>query len=69
MVAWTRRRLCLTAERDAEVESAVAPWLAVDGSAALPPRQVVTAGLGGSGRVLARVSAASDPVWADAGAG
>ena len=42
MVAWTRRRLCLTAERDAEVESAIAPWLAEDGSAALPPRHVMT---------------------------
>ena len=42
MVTWTRRRLCLTADRDAEVESAIAPWFAEDGSSTLPPRQVVT---------------------------
>lgn len=43
MVAWTRRRLCLMPERDAEIEAAIGPWLAAgDGSASLPVRPVVT---------------------------
>ena len=43
MVAWTRRRLCLTLDRDPEVEAAIMPWLAGgDGSASPPVRPVVT---------------------------
>ncbi|HEV1998287.1 MAG TPA: class I SAM-dependent methyltransferase [Candidatus Dormibacteraeota bacterium] len=42
MVAWTRRRLCLPADRDAEVEAAIAPWFKEDGSPAMAPRAMVT---------------------------
>lgn len=42
MVAWTRRRLCLTPDRDAEVDAAIRSWFAADGSASPPVRPVVT---------------------------
>ena len=43
MVAWTRRRLCLTPERDAEIDDALSDRLNVDESAFdLPPRPMVT---------------------------
>jgi SAM-dependent methyltransferase len=43
MVAWIRRRLCLTADRDPEVEAAIADSLVDrDGSVTFGPRGVVT---------------------------
>jgi hypothetical protein len=49
LVAWTRRRLCLPAERDAEIDAALAPRLLErDGTVSLPPRPVVTLWWAGS---------------------
>ncbi|GAC1336186.1 MAG: hypothetical protein NVSMB17_19760 [Candidatus Dormibacteria bacterium] len=43
MVAWTRRRLCLTPDRDPEVEAALMPCItAGGGGASQPVRPVVT---------------------------
>ena len=42
MVAWTRRRLCLGADRDAEIDSAISPWFGPDGTQAMLPRAMVT---------------------------
>lgn len=49
LVAWTRRRLCLPAERDAEIDAALAPRIREgDGTVSLPLRPVVTLWWAGS---------------------
>jgi SAM-dependent methyltransferase len=49
LVAWTRRRLCLPEERDAEIDAALTPRLLErDGTVSLPPRPVVTLWWSGS---------------------
>ena len=43
LVAWVRRRVCLPADRDAEIEAALAPRIVEDqDTAGLPPRPIVT---------------------------
>jgi hypothetical protein len=44
LVAWTRRRLCLPAARDSEIDAALAAQLTAqpDGTASFPPRSLVT---------------------------
>jgi hypothetical protein len=43
LVAWVRRRLCLPAARDPEIEDALGPRIiSEDGAVSLPPRPVVT---------------------------
>ena len=49
MVAWTRRRLCLSADRDPEIEEAIQPWLDDQGGATQPGGSIVTFDWAGSG--------------------
>ena len=44
LIAWMRRRLCLSSDRDPEIEEALAPQLVADdgGAITLPPRSLVT---------------------------
>ncbi len=56
LVVWTRRRLCLPADRDPEIAAALASRIIrqEDGSACLPPRRVVTLWWDGAAPVESR---------------